>query len=149
LVEQYTATKLVSQTVELRCSKWCDLLDLPVAPISSVTSITYLDTDGVSQTLSTSVYEAVLIGRRPLIRLKVNQVWPTTRSCVADAITVTAVAGYSTVPEPLRAAMLMMIAQWYDERASVSSTRQSATPDGGVPTLPNTVDALIANYRKF
>lgn len=134
LVEQYTGTRLVSQTVVMRASHFCDLYDLPVAPISAVSGITYLDPDGNSQTLSTDVYETVLVGLEPLIRLKVNQSWPAIR-CAADAITVTATAGYSSVPPTIKHAMLLTIAQWYDDRAS------GALPEG--------VMALLANYRRF
>jgi uncharacterized phiE125 gp8 family phage protein len=149
LVEEYTGTKLVSQTVLMQASRFCDLIDLPMAPIISVSSVKYLDTAGAEQTLDTSVYELVNTGLEPQIRLKINQVWPSVRQCVSDAVRVTAIAGYSTVPESIRAAMLMLIAQWNDERSSISSVRQSVTSDGGVPTLPNTVDALLANYRRF
>lgn len=148
LVEQNTGTKLMDQTVELRCSRWSDLYDLPVAPIASVTSITYLDLDGISQTLATSVYEAVLTGLSPLIRLQVNQLWPNTLD-VSDAITVTVQAGYTDVPPTIRHAMLLLISQWYDERTSVPGIRQTPTADGSIPTLPNTFDALLANYRRF
>jgi uncharacterized phiE125 gp8 family phage protein len=149
LTEEYTGTKLVSQTVLMQASRFCDLIDLPVAPIISVSSVKYLDTAGAEQTLDTSVYELVNTGLEPQIRLKINQVWPSVRQCVSDAVRVTAIAGYSTVPESIRAAMLMLIAQWNDERSSISSVRQSVTSDGGIPTLPNTVDALLANYRRF
>jgi uncharacterized phiE125 gp8 family phage protein len=134
LVEQYTGTKLVSQTVVMRARDWCDLYDLPIAPIASVSGITYIDPDGNSQTLSTDVYETVLVGLEPLIRLKVNQSWPAIR-CAADAIIVTASAGYASVPATIKHAMLLTISQWYDDRAS------GALPDGAM--------ALLANYRRF
>jgi uncharacterized phiE125 gp8 family phage protein len=148
LIEEYTGTKLVSQTVLMQASGFGDLIDLPTAPILSVSSVKYLDTAGVEQTLDTSVYELVNTGLDPQIRLKINQTWPSVRP-VSDAVRITATVGYSTVPESIRAAMLMLIAQWNDERSSISSVRQSVTSDGSVPTLPNTVDALLANYRRF
>ena len=132
-VEEYTGTKLIGQTVVLRCSSFCDFRKLPIAPVSSVTSITYLDTDGTSQTLSTDVYESVLHGLEPHIRLKINQSWPSIR-CASDAITVTVQAGYSTVPEPIRAAMLVAVEAWNDNRSV------GQVPDGSY--------ALLANYRR-
>lgn len=135
LVEEYTGTKLVSQTVVMRCSSFCDLLDLPVAPVVSISSITYLDSSGVSQTLSTDVYEGVLIGLEPHIRLKVNQSWPSVR-CASDAITVTVVAGYASMPSPVKSAMMLTISELYDKR-SEGSFPQSA------------MDLLNTNYRRF
>lgn len=133
-VEEYTGTRLVAQTVELRCSSWRDLADLPVAPISGVSAVSYLDADGASQTLSTSVYETVLVGLKPSLRLKANQSWPTAR-CVSDAIKVTATAGYATVPEPIKLAILMLVASWFDNRS--------------VGDAPGIVTGLLSNYRRF
>lgn len=135
LVEEYTGTKLVSQTVVMRCSSFCDFVDLPLAPIVSISSITYLDSSGVSQTLSTDVYESVLFGLEPEIRLKINQSWPSVR-CVSDAITVTGVAGYASVPGPVKSAMLLTISELYDNRGS------GTIPQGAM-------DLLNTNYRRF
>jgi uncharacterized phiE125 gp8 family phage protein len=133
-VEEYCGIKLVAQTVVLRCSRFCDFVDLPVAPLSAVTDVKYLDTSGVEQTLDTAVYESVLVGLDPTIRLKVNQTWPAIR-CANDAIRVTASAGYSTVPEPIRAAILLMVSAWFDNRS--------------VGPVPEGTTNLLANYRRF
>lgn len=146
--EHYTSTKLVSQTVLMQGRSFSDLRSLPSAPVISVSSVKYLDSAGVEQTLDTAIYEGILAGLEPRIQLKINQVWPQIR-CSADAVRVTAVVGYSPVPEPIRCAMLMLISQWYDESSSISSVRQSVTADGNVPTLPNTVEHLLANFRRF
>lgn len=134
-VEEYTGTKLVSQTALLQGRAFCDLLSLPTAPVISVASVKYLDTDGVEQTLSASVYELVNTGLEPQIRRKINQVWPAVRSCVSDAVRVSAVVGYATVPEPIRAAMMLIISSWFDSRNA------GPIPDGAV--------SLLANYRRF
>jgi uncharacterized phiE125 gp8 family phage protein len=134
LVEQFTGTRLITQTVVMKCSSFCDFIDLPAAPIASVSSISYLDPDGATQTLSTDVYEAVLVGLDPTIRLKVNQSWPAIR-CASDAITVTAVAGAAAASEMVKQAILVTLAAWYDDRTS------SALPDAAV--------ALLSNSRRF
>jgi uncharacterized phiE125 gp8 family phage protein len=71
---------------------------LPKAPCASVTSITYIDTDGTSQTLATSVYDTDLptgpMARAGRVFLKYQQVWPQTRS-IPNAVTVRFVAGYA------------------------------------------------------
>jgi uncharacterized phiE125 gp8 family phage protein len=133
-VEDYCGIKLVSQTVVLRCSSFCDFIDLPIAPISSVTSITYLDSSGVEQTLSTDVYETVLTDLEPTIRLKFNQSWPSVREA-SDAIRVTVSAGYASLPAPIHHAMLLMIGQWFDSRA--------------VGELSEGAKSLLSNYRRF
>lgn len=143
-VEAYTGTKLVTQTVSLRCSSWCDLERLPVAPLQSVTSVTYLDSDGVEQTLAASVYESVLVGLVPQIRLKPNQSWPAIRA-VSDAIRVVAVAGYgaaSDVPKAVTQAMLLLIGDWF-------AAREDSIVGSIVNSMPNASAALLSNHRTF
>lgn len=133
-VEEYTGIKLVSQTVLMQGRRFCDVAYLPVAPVISVSSVKYLDTDGAEQTLDTSVYELVNTGLQPQIRLKINQTWPAIR-CASDAVRVTAVVGYSTIPEPIRAAMLLIISSWFDNR--------------NVGPVPEGAYSLLSNYRRF
>lgn len=133
-VEAYCGTALGSQTLVLRCSSFCDFIDLPIAPVSSITSITYLDTNGDEQTLATTVYEGVLHGLEPHIRLKINQSWPAIR-CASDAIRVTVAAGYSEVPAPVKHAMLLLIGNWFDSRT--------------VGEVTEGVKSLLTNYRRF
>lgn len=133
-VEAYCGTALGSQTQVLRCSSFCDFIDLPIAPISAISSITYLDASGAEQTLSTDVYEGVLIGLEPSIRLKINQSWPSVR-CASDAIRVTVSAGYASVPDPIKHAMLLLIATWFDSRS--------------VGEVTEGVKSLLTNYRRF
>jgi uncharacterized phiE125 gp8 family phage protein len=134
-VEKYCASPLVTQTVVLRAGSFRDLGRLPVGPIQSVTSVTYLDGTGAEQTLSTDVYEAVLIGLEPSIRLKVNQSWPSALS-VIDAVRVTAIAGYGAagvIPVPIKQAIMLTVAAWF------ASREVGALPDGAA--------ALLTNYR--
>jgi uncharacterized phiE125 gp8 family phage protein len=133
-VEVYTGTKLVSQTVLMQGSSFDDLWALPVAPVVSVSSVKYLDTTGAEQTLDTSVYESVLTGLDPHIRTKIDQSWPSIRTA-SDAVRVTAVCGYASLPAPIKHAMLLMISSWFDNRSV------GPVPEGAV--------SLLSNYRRF
>lgn len=143
-VEAYTGTRLVTQTVTMRCSSFCDLARLPVAPLQSITSVKYLDADGVEQTVSATVYEAVLAGLQPEIRLKPNQIWPAVRN-VSDAVRIVAQAGYGAaaeVPAPIRHALLLTIADWM-------RNREDTAVGTIVNPMPNGAEVLLANYRTF
>lgn len=143
-VESYCGIRLVVQTVAMRCSSFGDFASLASAPLQSVTSIAYLNTDGNSQALATTVYQSLLYGLSPSIVLKPDQSWPSVLTR-ADAITVTAEAGYgaaAAVPQPIISAMLLLIAQWYDNRAPVVTGE-------AVHEMPNAVEALLSNYRRF
>lgn len=137
--EDVTNQKLVTQTVVLRCSCWDDLERLPVAPVSEVVSVEYLDTAGVLQTLATSVYEAVLVALEPQIRLKVGQSWPQVRQ-VADAIRVTVTAGYgdaADVPAKLKQPLLLMAGHWFAHREDSAAVKLNEIPHGFGPLLDN------------
>jgi uncharacterized phiE125 gp8 family phage protein len=134
-VEEYTGTKLVSQTVLMQGRDFCDLRSLPIAPVISVSSVKYLDTDGAEQTLSTDVYESILTGLEPHIRRKINQVWPQLRPCVSDGVRVTAVVGYASLPAPIKSAILLIISSWFDNR--------------NVGPIPDGAYSLLANYCRF
>lgn len=131
-VETYTGTRLVSQTVLMQGSSFDE--PLPDGPVVSVSSVKYLDPNGAEQTLSTDVYEIVTAGLSAAIRLKVNQSWPSIRDA-SDAVRVTAVCGYSTLPDPIKGALLLTVASWFDNRS--------------VGPIPDGAYALLANYRRF
>ena len=142
-VESRTGTRLYTQTVTLRTDDWEDLRHLPVAPASSITSITYTDTDGASQTLATSVYEARLWALEPSLVLKYNQTWPTIR--VGSEIVIVAVVGYGVAgaqPPEVIHALKLVLADVYAFR----ETAQVGTVAGQIPSSA-TVDALLTNHK--
>lgn len=139
-VEAACAVRFSARTgVTFKCDGFSDLARLPEAPVSSITSIAYIDTDGASQTLSSNVYELRADGIDAGIVLKINQSWPAIQ--VGSRITVTAAIGYATVPEDIYHAMLMLIAHWYENRSTV------AVGESGME-LPFAVNALICNHRR-
>lgn len=99
-----------------------DLLELPMPEVQSVSSITYYDTDNASQTFSSSDYRLVSVADYSAIELVQGSSWPSvyTRE---DAMTVSVVAGYgaaSAVPEPIKVAIKMLAAHWFENRGVLS-----------------------------
>jgi len=143
-VEAYTATRLLTQTVELRAGTFDDLDHLPIGPIQSIVSIQYLDTLGATQTLDASQYELFGAGLERGIRPAINFRWPTVRR-VSDAIMVTAIVGYGApgdAPEPVMRAVFLLLGDLYSNREDTIAER-SVTP----VTLPNGIDTNLANFR--
>jgi uncharacterized phiE125 gp8 family phage protein len=96
-------------------------IELPYPPLQSITSIAYIDGDGVTQTLSADTYtvdtggEAKLPGR---IYLAYGESWPTVRS-QHNAVTITAVCGYSSVsaiPYAVKQAIKLKVGDLYEHR---------------------------------
>lgn len=142
-VEAVTGTRLVTQTVAFKTDDWSDLANLPVAPVQSISSVSYVDTAGDVITLPTTVYEARLDLLEPSIALKWNQVWPSIRA--GSQITVTAIVGYGAAgsqPADVMHALRLIFADFYAHRESVG--------EGSTISLPvaATVDALLCNHRK-
>lgn len=132
-VQAMTGTRCVTQTVDMKCDDWADLSALPLGPVQSITSLTYVDTAGATQTVSTDVYEARLTGLAPHLVLKFQQFWPVAQ--FGSQITVRAVVGYTAVPDDMQSALLVLVRAMND--------------DGGVDAVQPTVAALLANYRRF
>lgn len=133
-VEKYCNVRFASQTVEMKCDGFCDLNRLPEAPVSSVTSIKYIDADGVEQTLADSVYELRADGLEAEIVTKYGQQWPPIR--LGSRITVTAVVGYAAAPPAVKHAALLWIADAYENRENAKLEDWTA------------LDALLCNFRR-
>ncbi|RVG43589.1 head-tail connector protein [Sinorhizobium meliloti] len=133
-VERYCGTPLATQTVEVKCDSFCDMARLSLAPVQSVTSITYVDTDGTAQTVATSIYELRADGLEAAIVTKYGQHWPAIRP--GSRITLTAVVGYADLPASIKHAMLLWIADAYENRENDTAPAWSA------------FDALLCNHRR-
>lgn len=96
-----------------------DALLLPRAPLSSISSVSYTDADGGSQTWSSSNYTASTDRDPGRVFPVFNTVWPTTRH-IEDALTVRAVCGYgqrADVPDKVRSLLLLLVDGWFNGRS--------------------------------
>ncbi len=137
---------LISQTWALSLGRFPAEISLPLPPCQSVTSIAYVDENGVAQTLDAANYTLVGAGGSGPASIVPSwgNAWPSTRD-VPEAVTVTFVAGYGDdpldVPEPIRTAIKMIVAHLYEHREAVISAT------GFVKELPLGVEDHLANFR--
>ncbi len=118
---------LITQTWTMKLTGFpCeDKIVLPVPPLQSVSSITYKDADGDTQTLASGAYVVVQGGDagRGYVKLTSGSSWPSTYEH-PEAVTVTFVCGYGaaaeSVPAPIRAAGLLLVEDAYRHRAAQS-----------------------------
>lgn len=118
-----------------------DELVLPLAPLQSVTSITYKDKDGDTSTFSSGDYIVNTDTEPGKVVLGYGKSWPSTTLYPTGAVTVQFKAGYgdasTDVPQGIIQAMLMMIGHWYENREAIATT-------GAVPKeLPLAVESLL------
>jgi uncharacterized phiE125 gp8 family phage protein len=150
-VESATQRKLITQTLDYSIdygwpciwdgSYTRNRIEFPLAQVASVTSVSYVDAVGATQTLSGSSYVTSINGPVPYIEPAYGVTWPTVRSQPA-AVTVRFVAGtaLTQVPHALLQAMRMMISHFYANREAVNV--------GNIITeFPLGVEALISQYR--
>ena len=139
-IEAACAVRFSARTgATMKCDDFSDLARLPESPVTSITSITYLDTTGASQTLAGTVYELRSDGLDAGIVLKSGQTWPDIQP--GSRVTVTAAIGYAAAPEDIQHAMLMLTAHFYDNRSTVAVGES-------VAELPMSVNAMICNHRR-
>jgi uncharacterized phiE125 gp8 family phage protein len=154
IIETQTGRALITQTWELTLDRFpCGTvgygaswvkqtqIQLPKPPIQSVTSVKYIDTDGVLQTLASTEYVVDTTSMRGRIVPAFGKVWPSTRATI-NAVTIRFVAGYgdaAKVPESLKNAMKLMLGGAYENRESLIT--------GTIVADNPTLRALIEPYR--
>lgn len=86
--------------------------------LQSVISVQYLNTNDVLTTLATSVYEVDNISEPGRVVPAFGQYWPP-QLLEANAVTINFIAGFgdhTTVPEDIKTAIMMLTAQFYENR---------------------------------
>lgn len=141
--ETFTCRQFLTATYELSLDEFpCWEVCLHLAPVQSVSSITYYDTEGTSRTLSSSNYIVDTKSEPGKVVPEYGLVWPVTRLGRPNAVTVTFLAGWtaaSLVPDSIKTAIKQLVGHWYENRESVQ--------EGTYSEVPKTVEYLLWPYR--
>jgi uncharacterized phiE125 gp8 family phage protein len=142
-VEAQTKRALITQSWRISADRWPRDGRLPVtpAPLQSLTAARVYDADGTARDIDTQAF-VVEPGAPALIFVPWALPAP---GRAAAGIALDVVCGYgdaaTDVPEPLRQAIRVLVAHWYENRGLVAgAAAQSAV-------LPASFMALIAPYR--
>jgi uncharacterized phiE125 gp8 family phage protein len=123
--ERLTGLAFLSQTWELVLDCFPDEdIEIDLGPVTSVTSITYLDEDGAEQTMSASDYVVDTASRSG--RINAPDGWPTARDTL-NAVRVRFVVG-TDPDDDVKNAILLLIGHWYKNRAAASVDAVTAVP---------------------
>ena len=112
---------LVTQTVDFYLDSFPDW-EIKIRPLQSVTSITYTDTTGASQTVDVADYIVDSASIPARITPEDGVTWPSTLDKV-NAVKIRFVAGYgdaTAVPQCVKHWILMRVKQLYDQRDMVN-----------------------------
>ncbi|OGG44107.1 MAG: hypothetical protein A3F84_27745 [Candidatus Handelsmanbacteria bacterium RIFCSPLOWO2_12_FULL_64_10] len=141
-VERWTSRQLITATWAMTLDEFPSGDDgtdngeirVPISPLIAVTSITYVDSDGDTQTLATADYQVDARTEPGRIRPVYGEVWPATRPDTMAAVTVTFTAGYGTaasdVPDDIKAAIKLLISHLNEHREAVSEISVNELPLG-------------------
>jgi uncharacterized phiE125 gp8 family phage protein len=126
--EKYTGLAIANQSYTLTLDAFPDgAIDLQISKVNSITSITYIDSTGATQTLSSTKYTLDNVEKPSVVNLNYNEKWPDTR-LQPNAVTVTFNAGYTdnvspntnSIPKSINQAMLLFIGHLYANREAVN-----------------------------
>lgn len=154
--ESYTHRAFITQAWDLKgdgfpCSG--EAIWFPKAPLlasspGTAPVVTYTDTNGDSQTWSSSLYTVDAPtgphARQGRIFLNYGQFYPSTRA-IENAVSIRFSCGYgaaAAVPDGIKAAMKLLIGHWY-------ANREPVIVGSIASAIPTTVDALLWPFKSF
>jgi uncharacterized phiE125 gp8 family phage protein len=133
VAESVTNRGLMTQTWKLLLDDFADDISLPMAaPLQSVTSVKYYDTDGVQQTLATTVYRIDTDSEPGRVVLKPDQSWPSIQSGRGQAVEIIYVCGWTdgNVPDGIKHAVLLLVGSYSEHREAVTDVTPNVLPFG-------------------
>lgn len=147
-VERYLAVTIVNRARSYTIDRFPTIMrriKLPNGPVTAITSVSYVDTDGATQTLTGSDVRLVNYEQADVIEPLFGETWPATRE-IPGAVTVNYTAGMMTgspltLPDKtIRQAILLHIGDLW-------AYREGALANVNVVTNP-TVERLLTFYRR-
>ena len=142
--EQRTGRFLVEQTWQFALPKFCNTIEIPYAPLQSITSIKYIDNQGQLVTIDSADYRVIYHGIKATITPKLGGNWPAPGFKVADAVQIECVIGHAPVQngaidinnviDPDRynlakQAILVLIADWFRNREDSAPVQLYSVPN--------------------
>ena len=126
-------------------------IELPYPPFRSITSIAYVDTDGVDQVLDSALYKADLntsVPIQPSFVVPVyGEVWPVALDDF-NSVTITFVCGYGDIsgtdipaPAPIKHWMKINVADLYEHPESIETGTRVQKVE-----MSSLSDSLIADF---
>jgi uncharacterized phiE125 gp8 family phage protein len=140
-IEANTRRALVTQTWRLTRDVWPDCAFLAVLPVPlvSLDAARVYRSDGTTLAIDTDAFALDTVAA-PARLIFARGALPAPERA-ASGVEIDITCGYGNaedVPEPLRQAVRLLVAHWYENRGLIG---------GEVAILPQTVAALIAPYR--
>ncbi|MEM9787380.1 MAG: hypothetical protein AAF801_12825 [Pseudomonadota bacterium] len=129
---------LITQTWSMQIDRWDENIRLPFPDVSGVV-VKYLDVNGVEQTVESTLHRLAPGSQGDWVWFTPDFTFPDVSDSDPAPITIEITAGFGSdaadVPAPLRQAIIMLVAHFFDAPAGQK--------------LPVSVSAIIAPYRRI
>lgn len=144
----------ITQTITLTLDQFptAGYIELPRAPLASVTSVTYTPDGGSPTVFASSKYRVDTETAPGRLVLKDDDEWPSDTLIEVNGLVIVYVAGYGTngaahgrpasMPHSTIHALCLLVGHWYEHREA--TTDQAS---GTVEPLPIALDRLLAQHR--
>ena len=126
-LEQMWDRSFITTVYTYKVQAFATTVALPRPPLISIDSIKYTDTNDAQQTVTSSVYTAVVDVEPGYVTLASGQLWPTDQRSVTRVpeVLIQYQAGYgadaANVPEGIKQAIHLLAGHWYEHREAVST----------------------------
>lgn len=143
-IEAALGLALMDQEWRLVLDRWpvSGVVRLPLRPLQSVSEVRVFDADGSASIVDPGSYIVDTAGTPPRL-IATAAGWPKPGQ-VANGIEIDFSAGYGAVaedvPEPIRQALLLLAAHWYEHRDPIEI-------GSGGSAIPGDVSRLLKPYR--
>lgn len=154
LVETYLNRVLMPQAWDyyLDAVPPSSVLEIPNAPLSSITSITTIDANEVSTVFASSNYVVDTVSSPGRVALKTGIVWPSTTLKVVNGFVVRFVAGYANkaaIPQAIKTAIVRAVDALYSNRKTKQTNQKGQNTQPVRLALPSDAKDLLLPYKVF
>ena len=145
-IEAALGLAMITQSWMLVLDRWPGdgSVDIPIAPLQAITAVRVRNAAGNASVVAPTSYLVDLASKPP--RLVWNTAAPPLPGRVANGIEIDVTAGFgastASVPAPLKHAILMLVAHWYEHRDPVEIGSAAVR-------IPDAVNDLIQPFRKI
>ncbi|WP_411906279.1 head-tail connector protein [Rhizobium mayense] len=116
-------------------------ISIPLGPTTSIEQVQYTDDKGDTYIVPTSDYIVDIESSPARISPVYGGMWPITIN-YPGAVKVDFTAGFSETPADLKAALLLLLGHWFENRENVVAGERAVAVE-----VPFTVDTILNKYR--
>jgi uncharacterized phiE125 gp8 family phage protein len=138
VIEQRYGLSLMQQSWSVFLDRWpsCAVLPLPLFPVQSITDVKIYGDDDIAATLDPAHYFLDAASRPSRLVLRQGRIVPPPGRR-ANGIEIKLTSGFAAVPQHIKQALLLIVADYYANRGDVENA-----------SLPLSAVELLATYRE-